>query len=76
MPDVPDDKDSGIDPRKWFESASIISFTIIATFCVLLFWWSYRPPTLSTEQKDVLMMLMQVMNTAVVGVIAYFLKKD
>lgn len=68
--------ESGIDPRKWFQSSSVIAFTAVITFCVLLIWWSYAPPALTQEQASVWSQLLQILNTIIVGVIAYFLKRE
>lgn len=66
----------GIDPRKWFTATSVIAFSAVITFCVLLVWWSYKPPELSQEQMAVWSQLLQILNTIIVGVIAYFLKRE
>lgn len=72
----PANPSSGIDPRKWFQASSVIAFCAVITFCVLLVWWSYSPPALTQEQASIWSQLLQILNTIIVGVIAYYMKRE
>jgi hypothetical protein len=67
---------TGLDPRKWFQTSTVISFILISALGGLLVAWTFFPPLYTEEQTKVFLRLLDLLQIGVIGVIAYFLKKD
>ncbi len=64
-----------VEPRKWFEAQTVISFSVIAAFLLLVFIWTFYQPKLDAGSRDIVMMLIGGLNTAVGSVIQFFLNR-
>lgn len=65
-----------VDPGKWFEAQTVIAFSVIFGFLAFIFMWTLYQPPLEPAHRDIMLLLVGGLNTAVGSVIQYFLNRE
>ena len=61
---------------KWFETQTIIALGICFAYIGLVYTWTFYQPTLAAEQRDVVILLVGGLSTALGAVIQAFFNRS